>query len=97
MDVRAWLEVDVQGPIHRTLAGRLQGLLFSVLLTSLAVEAFACQEAARVEHHRPDHRVGARGVISLARQLQGARSPLHVYARVVVCAIQFWQIYPRRI
>src|SRR6202171_4068996 len=91
MDVSAGLEIDVQSAVSGALAGSFQRLFFSMAISSSAVEAFACQQTARVDNDGADHWVGARAVFRLARQLDGARGPKEVCARVVICGIQSWQ------
>ena len=91
MGVRAGFEADVQGSVPGAVAGRRESLLFSVGLPSVAVEAFAGHQAVGVDHHRADHRVGTGPVVGLARELQGTRGPMKVYAPVVIWGIQCWQ------
>ena len=88
MGVPARLEVDVQGAVHRTLARRGERLLLGVRFPSLAMEAFAREKAAGIDHHGAHHRIGAGPVVRLACELQGAGGPLQVYGAVAIGGIQ---------
>jgi hypothetical protein len=89
--MRAGLEVHIESRTASTLAGGSQGFLFGVRVAGLLVVSLARQPAFGVDQDRANHRVGARPVVSLAREVDGVRGPVQVNVLLTVCLMQSWQ------
>ena len=91
MLVRAGLQVHVKSRTTSALAGGSQGFLFGVRVAGLLVVSLAGDPAFCVHKDRANHRVGARPVVSLAREVDGVRGPVQVNVLLTVCLMQSWQ------
>jgi len=76
--VRTGLEVDVDRPAAGARTGGYQCDHLRVVLPLGVVVALTGHVARGVDHDRPHHRVGAGAIVREARELEGARGPLHV-------------------
>jgi hypothetical protein len=85
--VRAGLEVDVHRAVPRSFTGSGERHLFGVWLPSLQVISLARHVAISVKDDCSHHRIGARSVVGLACELDGARRPVKVYVSVT-----FWRM-----
>ncbi len=83
--VRAGLQVHVKSRTASTLAGSSQGSLLGVRVAGLLVVSLAGDPAFCVHQDRANHWIGARPVVSLAREVDGVRGPVQVNVLRAVC------------
>ena len=91
MLVRAWLEVDIDGPAPSAVTGCRKRLFLRMRLAGLTVVSLTGDKTFGVKHDSTDHRIRTSAVVSLAGKLDRMGGPMQVQVSITFCGIQSWQ------